>query len=118
MTRRDPLVAIHHVHNCGREALEMVEGWSRSDLDSDRMLELALSQRVTSLGRALGDVSDSFAAQFADVKWREDADFGLGLIYEFDKIDYDELWNFVQDELPGLVAQMEEILAERGRLRD
>ena len=42
MSRRDPLVFVHHMLDHAIEAREMTRGRSRDDLDSNRMLELAV----------------------------------------------------------------------------
>ena len=42
MSRRDPLVYVHHMHDHAREAVEMVQGRARPDLDTERILNLAL----------------------------------------------------------------------------
>jgi len=38
------------------------------------------------------------------------ADFRSRLIYSYDMVDFDRLWNIVQRELPPLVAQLEVIV--------
>jgi len=40
MSRRDPIVPVRHMLAYAREAVEMVRGRNRSDLDTDRMLNL------------------------------------------------------------------------------
>ena len=116
MTRRDPLVAIHHIHDHGREALEMVRERSRTDLDSDRMFELALVRLMEVVGEASRRVPPNFRARYPDVPWRETTDLRNRLIHGYDQINFDRLWTIIHDELPGLVARMEEILVEHGRL--
>ena len=116
MSRRDPLVAIHHIHDYGREALEMVEGRSRRDLDTDRMFELALVRLVEVVGEASSRVPTSFRARYSDVPWRQAVDLRNRLIHGYDQVDYDIVWDIIQTHLPEMVARMEEILVEHGRL--
>ena len=42
MSHRNPMVCIYHMHDHTQEVLEMIKNRSRTDLDTDRMLNLAL----------------------------------------------------------------------------
>ena len=42
MSQRDPRVALQQMHSHAREALAVLQGRSRTELDSDRLLCLAL----------------------------------------------------------------------------
>ena len=46
MTLHDPKVSVRHMLDHAREAVEMVRGRSRADLDTDRKLNLALVRLV------------------------------------------------------------------------
>lgn len=52
MTRHDPLVALRHMLDHSREAVQMARGRSRQDLDADRQLNLALVRLLTIVGEA------------------------------------------------------------------
>jgi hypothetical protein len=42
MTRHDPLVRLRHMLDYSREAVRMVQGKTRKELDDDRQLNLAV----------------------------------------------------------------------------
>ncbi len=46
MSQHDPLVALRHMLDHAREAVALVRGRSRADLDADRLLQLALTRLV------------------------------------------------------------------------
>ena len=52
MSRHDPRVYIHHMLDHASEALEMTQGRSRADLDTDRTLELSLVRLMEVVGEA------------------------------------------------------------------
>ena len=60
MSRRDPMVAVQQMRDHGREAMEMVEGRHRVDLDLDRMFELALTRLMEVLGEAARRAPEEF----------------------------------------------------------
>ena len=57
MTRRDPIVSVRQMLDHAREAVEMVRGRSRADLDTDRQLNLSLVRLVEIVGEAARRVS-------------------------------------------------------------
>ena len=84
MSRRDPLVAIHHMRDYGKKALELVEGRTQDDLYSDFVFDLALRQLMQILGEASRRVPPSFRARYPDVPWRDVADLRNRLIHGYE----------------------------------
>ena len=116
MSRRDPRVYIHHMLDHAAEALEMTRGRSRADLDTDRMLNLALVRLMEVLGEASARVPQDFRSQYPDVPWRQTSDMRNRLIHAYNEVDFDTLWEIIRHEVPPLIEQLEAILDENGRL--
>lgn len=62
-SQHDPLVALRHMLDNAREAVALASGRSRSDLDSDRLLQLALTRLVEIVGKAAGRVPAELQAR-------------------------------------------------------
>jgi uncharacterized protein with HEPN domain len=56
MSQHDPLVALRHMLDHAREAVELARSRSRTDLDTDRLLQLALTRLVEIVGEAASRV--------------------------------------------------------------
>ena len=112
MTRHDPTVRIHHMLDHAREAVEMADGRTRDELDSDRMLVLALIRLLEVTGEAATHVPQAFRERHPDVPWREVMDLRNRLIHGYDTVNLDILWTIIQDDLPPLIEKLEEILDE------
>ena len=112
MSRHDPLVRVLHMRDHACEAVEMIRDAHRSDLDSNRMLCLALTRLLEVVGEAARRVPPEFRAQYPDIPWRNISDLRNRLIHGYDKVDLDRLWNISQDELLPLIEQLENIIAE------
>ena len=52
MSKRDAGIALLHMRDHAREAVEFADGRTRSDLDADRMLHLSLLHLVQTIGEA------------------------------------------------------------------
>ncbi len=62
MSHHDPMVCVYQMHDHAWEALEMVKNRSRMDLDTDRMLNLALVRLMEIIGEAAARVQMSSGA--------------------------------------------------------
>jgi uncharacterized protein with HEPN domain len=110
MTRRDPLIRLRHMLDHAREARDMAQGRTRADLDSDRMLNLALVRLLEIVGEAAAQVSDEERARFSAIPWPEIVGLRNRLIHGYDTVDLDILWKIIQTDLPPLIAALEGIL--------
>ena len=57
MSKRDDLVRLRHMLEYAREAVALIQNRSRLDLDTDRMLSLALVRLAEIVGEAASRVS-------------------------------------------------------------
>jgi uncharacterized protein with HEPN domain len=97
-----------------REACALVSGRTREELRSNRMLQLTLTRLVKIVGEAAGRVSPETQAQFPRVPWREAIATRHRITHGYDVVDYDILWDTVQDDFPPLASALEQALAELG----
>ena len=73
MTRHEDGVRLRHMLEHAREAVNLAEGKRREDLDTDRMLELALTRLVEIVGEAATRVSPSGQQDYPHIPWPENA---------------------------------------------
>lgn len=64
MSRHDPAVALRQILSHSREAVQLTLGKSRSDLDNDRMLNLALARLLEIIGEAATVSLNKFRHRF------------------------------------------------------
>jgi len=96
-----------------REAVEMSCHKKRSDLDSDRKLNLALVRLVEVVGEAAARISKDVQNQHPAIRWAEIISLRNRLIHGYDSVDLDILWTIIQSDLPELILQLEEIVTDR-----
>ena len=112
MTQHEPLVRVRHMLDHAREAVEMTEGRSRSDLDADRQLNLALVRLLEVVGEAAARVPEDYRQQHPDIPWRDIADLRNRLIHGYDTVNFDILWTIIRKDLPPLIEMLERIVDE------
>ena len=112
MSRHDPMVRVRHMLDHAREAVEMVKGKTRADLDVDRQLNLALVRLVEVIGEAAARIPDDFRARYPQVPWRQIVGMRHRMIHDYDVIDFDILWAVLRQDFPPLIEQLESIVRE------
>ena len=112
MTRHDDIVHLRHMLDHAREAGAMLEGKEREDLQSARMLELALVRLIEIVGEAAARVTPESQERYPLIPWREVVGMRNRLVHGYDSVDLDVLWDTIEDDLPPLIAELERILGE------
>jgi uncharacterized protein with HEPN domain len=110
MTRRDDSVSLRQMLDHSREALALVQGRSRGDLDRDRVVTLALCRLVEILGEAANRTSDACRKRHPDIPWRQVIGLRNRLIHGYDSIDLDVLWQILTADLPSLATRLGQIV--------
>lgn len=110
MGKHDPEIALRQILSHSREAVDICRERSRTDLDSDRLLNLALTRLIEIIGEAANRVPDSIQAQYPNFPWMQMISARNRVIHGYDNVDFDILWTIVNHDLPAVIAQLEEIL--------
>lgn len=98
---------IRHILDAAREACSFAQAKSRSDLDRDRMLALALTKCIEIVGEAAASLSAEGKAEFPNIPWRAIVAMRNRLIHAYFDVDLDRVWDTVRDDLPPLIAALE-----------
>jgi len=106
---KDDLVRLRHMQDSAREAVELIQGKSRADLDTNRVLCLALVRLLEILGEAANKVTTATRQQNPNIPWSQIVSLRHRLIHGYDDINLDILWKILADDLPLLIAQLEKI---------
>lgn len=112
MTRHDDKTRLRHMLDHAKEAVEMIRGNKRSDLNSDRKLNLALVRLVEIVGEAGARVSDRGRELATDIPWENIVGMRNRIVHGYDAVDLDILWDVVESDLPPLIASLERALDE------
>jgi len=110
MTRREPLIRIHHMLDHAREAVALLGDRSRSELACDRTLNLALVRLMEIVGEAAARIPEDFRSLHAQVPWQDVADLRNRLIHGYDAVDLDILWTIITDDLGPLIEQLDDMI--------
>jgi uncharacterized protein with HEPN domain len=88
------------------QALAFAAGRGRAELDTDAMLQMALTRAVEIVGEAASQVSDAGRSELAGVPWPEIVGMRDRLVHAYFDINRDILCDTVQIALPALLMQI------------
>jgi uncharacterized protein with HEPN domain len=106
----DDQTRLRHMLDAAREAMGMARGQQRADLDTDRKLCLSLVHLLEIVGEAATGISPEFCMRHPDVPWKKMTGMRNRLIHAYFDVNLDVVWQTVTEDLPGLVARLEEIV--------
>lgn len=69
MSKRDPEISLQQLLTHAQEAVDICSGKSREDLDSDRLLNLALARLIEIIGEAANRVPEDVQLEHPEIPW-------------------------------------------------
>lgn len=111
MLPRD-LASLADIVDAARLAVSFTKGVDRDAFDADLMIQSAVIRQIEVMGEATKRLSEQFRESNPQIPWRNIAGMRDILIHAYDHVDPDEVWNAVQNSIPGLLRQIEKLLPE------
>lgn len=79
---------------------------------NDYMRRLALVKLLEIIGEASGHVSKELRQRFSDIEWQTLTIVRHILVHEYFGIDYNVIWNAIQNKIPALRQKLELVIEE------
>lgn len=111
MPFRDDDASLRQMLDHAREAIALLGSATPAELESNRVLSLALVQLAQIVGEAASRVSEATRVRHPQIPWTQIVALRNRLIHGYDTIDLEILWQIVKNDMPSLAAQLETILA-------
>lgn len=86
------------------EALLLVEGKARADFDRDRVLALALTHLLQTIGEAARQTSPAFRERSPQIPWSAIVGMRHRIVHDYFHVDFDLVWEVVTRDLTLLKA--------------
>ncbi len=83
---------------------------SRTELEINDEKVSAILYQIAIIGEATKRLSQEFRQQHPEISWREIAGMRDVLIHKYDQVDFDVIWDVVQNKLPELLNLIEPLL--------
>ena len=103
-------VRLRHMLDAARKAVAFTQGRTRTDLDNDEILALAVVRLIEILGEAAKNVSQTTKDQFPEIPWRQIAGIRDRLSHAYFEVNLDIIWDIIASDLPPLIERLETLL--------
>jgi uncharacterized protein with HEPN domain len=93
-----------------RKALEYVRDLNEEQFHASSLYQDAILRQLTIVGEAAKRVSVEFRVTHHEVPWRQVAGFRDVVVHDYSRVDLQEVWRIVQEDLPTLVILLEPLV--------
>ena len=108
---KSDFVRLRHLLDAAKEARDFIAGKSKADLIADRKLSLAVIKSIEIAGEAASRISRDLRANAPQIPWQDIVGMRNRLIHGYFDINLDIVWKTVNEELPPLISDLEQLLA-------
>lgn len=112
MLQHNTRLSLRHMLDHAIEAVAMLKGKTRTDLDKNRQLNLALVRLLEIIGEAATRIPKEDQTLYSDISWSEIVSLRNRLIHGYDTVDFDILWQIMNQDLPGLIKSLRKALGK------
>lgn len=104
--------SILDIYVAGQQVLSFSKGLTQAELKMDPMRTSAVLYQVLIIGEATKRLSREFRDEHPEIPWDDMAGMRDVVAHEYDRIDFDLLWQVIQRSIPGLLGQIEPFLSQ------
>jgi uncharacterized protein with HEPN domain len=97
------------------EAIERIDRYANinhEEFEQNELIQTWMVYHLQIIGEAAAQLSEDFCVQHPNVPWRAMAAMRNIIVHAYFRVDLDEVWLVIQNDLPGLKLTIKEALAE------
>ena len=112
MSKHDPKVVLRQIAECARHAQDLCAQNDLPQIVTDWQKRAAFERVMEVLGEAAKRLPPELCGRYPAVPWKLIAGMRDRISHGYDAVDYSTLWETVQDDMPPLLATVEQMLKD------
>jgi uncharacterized protein with HEPN domain len=112
MSKHDPKVTLRQISDNARHAQELCAQFALTEIQTDWRKRAAFERVMEVLGEAVKRLPPELCRRYPAVPWKLVAGMRDRVSHGYDAIDHQTLWDAVQDDVPVLLATVEQMLKD------
>jgi uncharacterized protein with HEPN domain len=96
------------------EAIERIHKHADVDkptFEADELIQTWMVYNIQIIGEAAASVSPELRAKYPETPWRAIALMRNAIVHAYFRVDLDEVWNVIKNDIPSLESSIRTILA-------
>ena len=110
MSLHSDLLYLSDMRDAAGKVLRFAAGTMYQDFLGNEEKQWAIMHGIEIIGEASTKVSAEFVAAHPDLPWKQMRGMRNVLIHGYAEVDLAVVWAIVQEDLPGLIDQLEQVL--------
>lgn len=112
MSKSDEIEFIKHIFIEINYIQNIVVKLEEEDFYNDETLKRAITRALEIIGEATKNLNQDFRLKYNSIPWSYMAKLRDKIIHHYHGVDYETIWNIINQEIPKLHFQIEQILKE------
>lgn len=111
---KDPSQLLRHILVECDYLLSITTGLNEATFAGDETLKRAAVRSLEIIGEATKKIPDAFKLRWPHVPWKNMAGMRDRLIHDYFGVNYGIVWDVLQNKIPSLRQQVQEMVAKEG----
>lgn len=107
---KDNLIFLEHILENIVDLEEFTRGINKQALLNNKEKQRAVIRQIEIIGEAAKNLSGDFRKKYPSIPWREIIGTRDKLIHHYFGVDLEILWKMIENEVPKLKSEIEEII--------
>jgi uncharacterized protein with HEPN domain len=107
---RSTLELLRHIYDETNYLIEQTKGLVKNEFVQNETLRRAFVRSLEIIGEASKQIPDDFRKKHGQIEWRSIAGMRDLLIHRYFGVDYDLVWDVIENKIPILQREIESIL--------
>lgn len=107
--QKDPLIFIEHILDCISNIKNYTKGFDEEDFLRNKLIQDAVIRNFEIIGEATKHLNSTFREKYPNIEWKKIAGMRDKLIHDYMGVDLWAVWGVVEDLLPNLEQDINQI---------